>query len=1087
MLSGRHSTSRCLVRAVALLTISLAAFASPAVAQDSGADAAADLDAAGLDILKRAPTRRGVAAFIGTDAYMLTAWSIVSQFRWYVRVPTREAADAMRAAAANYGYGIDRVVVEHGDIARLPFADGTVDLVAIPPSSKDDTTLEKLRRDEVLRALRPGGAALGGGPTTEALTAWAGGAGADAWNDAKGRPWIRIDAPALDGADDWTHWEKGPDNNPVSNDRLIKAPYMTQFLAEPYYIGMPSVTTAAGGRTFLAIGHIAHHRREWGTLNRLIARNGFNGTVLWERSLKEGYLVHRSAFVATAHAFYMVDDDHCLVLDPETGAEKGKIRIPGVAGAWKWMVLDDGILYVLAGEPGPGTETTKGDRLFGGWSWADLSKGYYGGRIPHGFGDTLAAWDVESERALWVHREKKLIDARGMALRDGKVFLYCPDLHLRSLEAKTGKVQWTNADAETLALIEQPGRRLISTPGFRTACMTVATPKALIIQGQTRNNVIAVSTSDGYLLWQKKKITNNPNAVYIDDQVILGVGPGGSHVALDPVEGTVQKNLGFRKRACTRLTASTDSLFCRGEGTLRYDRDLGKVMIDSSIRPACNDGALPANGLLYLGPWQCDCNLTLIGHMGKCSAGDFRFDIEATDARLERGGPQPAGEGLSALVAPSDRDWPTYRGDNSRSAGTKAPVATQNVRQLWVHTPKRPYVPTAPTAANGLIFLSGDDGKIRTLDARNGQPGWDFALPAPVRYPPTIAKIANGMAYVGCQDGWVYALDAATGTFQWRFRAAPIERHIMVYGRLSSTWPVASGVLVDDGVAYFAAGIVDYDGTYVYALDAKTGAIRWQNNSSGHLDAAARKGVSVQGNLSLQGGQLLLAGGNQVSPARYDLATGACEARVRGGGPRANAGRFVGVFRGESAIIGGRILYSSPRNVSTKGSFAALTPGGARTLAFGGIPPAWNDKTAALVNMKRGKLVCCDADTLAARLGKGGDRRPTDRPGGGWLRTIVDALRKNGELRWESDLGGAGDFEVLSLAVAPNAVVAVVSLKERFRAHPERYVVAFGAAKGRALFRQRIPGEPLPGGLLIDRDGRIVVTLLDGRVACWGS
>jgi len=120
-------------------------------------------------------------------------------------------------------------------------------------------------------------------------------------------------------------------------------------------------------------------------------------------------------------------------------------------------------------------------------------------------------------------------------------------------------------------------------------------------------------------------------------------------------------------------------------------------------------------------------------------------------------------------------------------------------------------------------------------------------------------------------------------------------------------------------------------------------------------------------------------------------------------------------------------------------------------------------------------------------LGKGGDRRPTDRPGGGWLRTIVDALRKNGELRWESDLGGAGDFEVLSLAVAPNAVVAVVSLKERFRAHPERYVVAFGAAKGRALFRQRIPGEPLPGGLLIDRDGRIVVTLLDGRVACWGS
>ena len=52
---------------------------------------------------------------------------------------------------------------------------------------------------------------------------------------------------------------------------------------------------------------------------------------------------------------------------------------------------------------------------------------------------------------------------------------------------------------------------------------------------------------------------------------------------------------------------------------------------------ACNDGALPANGLLYLGPWQCDCNLSLIGNVARCSAGDFRFAVVATTAgRLER-------------------------------------------------------------------------------------------------------------------------------------------------------------------------------------------------------------------------------------------------------------------------------------------------------------------------------------------------------------------------------------------------------------------------------------------------------------------
>jgi hypothetical protein len=36
------------------------------------------------------------------------------------------------------------------------------------------------------------------------------------------------------------------------------------------------------------------------------------------------------------------------------------------------------------------------------------------------------------------------------------------------------------------------------------------------------------------------------------------------------------------------------------------------------------------------------------------------------------------------------------------------------------------------------------------------------------------------------------------------------------------------------------------------------------------------------------------------------------------------------------------------------------------------------------------------------------------------------------------------------------------------------------------FWRQELPGEPLPGGLLVDRDGQVVVTMLDGRVLCFG-
>jgi len=263
----------------------------------------------------------------------------------------------------------------------------------------------------------------------------------------------------------------------------------------------------------------------------------------------------------------------------------------------------------------------------------------------------------------------------------GKTFLYCPDRHLRALDSTTGEVVWTNDDAAVLSLIERPGQGLRSTPGFRTACMNVATPEALVIQGQTRMNVIGVSTDNGQLLWQKKKITNNPNAIYVDGNVVLGVGDGGSHVAIDPLTGDVAEDLKFHKANCTRLTASGDSFFCRGEGTLRFDRESKKVLIDGGVRPGCNDGALPAHGMLYIGPWQCDCNLSLIGQVTKCSASDFRFHQVATEAeRLIRTGSD------YQAIAPLDvtaGDWPTLRGDNARTASTSAEVAS-SAQERWL-------------------------------------------------------------------------------------------------------------------------------------------------------------------------------------------------------------------------------------------------------------------------------------------------------------------------------------------------------------------------------------------------------------------
>ena len=321
------------------------------------------------DLLGRIGVRRGLYVVLGGESALpLQLATKADGLLVHARNPQPGVVEELRKQAGAAGLGIDRLAVELGTISRLPHADNIVDAVIAPAMTP--ASLEKLSAGEVLRALRPHGTAIVGVAAGNATTLqkWAGNAGGKnvrSWT-GNGMAWVQFSKPEPKGSGEWSHWEHGPDNNPVSEDTIIKAPYMTQFMAKPYYIAMPSITTAAGGRTFLAIGHIAHHRREWGGMNKLIARNGYNGTLLWERKLPEGYLVHRSAFIATKDTFHMIDGNRCLLLDPETGREQGEIRIPGVTGQWKWMVIKDDVLFVLAGKPDPHVQTTKGDRSFGG-------------------------------------------------------------------------------------------------------------------------------------------------------------------------------------------------------------------------------------------------------------------------------------------------------------------------------------------------------------------------------------------------------------------------------------------------------------------------------------------------------------------------------------------------------------------------------------------------------------------------------------------------------------------------------------------------------------------------------------------------
>ncbi len=504
-----------------------------------------------------------------------------------------------------------------------------------------------------------------------------------------------------------------------------------------------------------------------------------------------------------------------------------------------------------------------------------------------------------------------MIDSRAICLKAGRVFLASFGKYVSCVDAKTGRELWRRTAEKDAEIFEgigpyRPGHGYIE--GWKSTAYAKCTDKALYLAGPQTNWLSALSAADGRLLW--KHALKNLH-VLVRDEGVFVIGPertAGQTRRLDPLTGEVLQGYDISRRACTRATGSADGILFRAyDGTTRLDVSSGKPQWISPMRPSCQVGVLVAGGHLYWIPWACDCNLQMFGAIALGPAGGFRFDAPAVEAeRLER-----LSEAAPAEFKAGPHDWPAYRADNARSARSGAAVPAK-ARLLWTFQPRAKAEASAPAAAGGRIFVGHADGIVRSLDAATGEVRWTAYTGGAVRFPPAVAA---GRAFAGSGDGWAYAFEAASGRPLWRFRAAPAERRIPVYGALLSTWPAAAGVLVEDGTAYLAAGINCMDGTHVYALDAATGKLKWHNGASGHLDAWSRTGVAAQGEMLLHEGKLYLAGGNAASPGIYDLKDGACSTPAPGGvASRGRRGRELSAGPGGIGVTG-QPFYSVPEAV----------------------------------------------------------------------------------------------------------------------------------------------------------------------------
>ncbi len=761
-------------------------------------------------ILNAAGVKGGLIVHLGCGDGQLTA-ALRANDAYLVHGLDTDARNVERARAYLLGRGLyGKVAVDllRGD--RLPYVDNLVNLVVA-------ADLGRVPMREVLRVLSPNGVA---------------------YVKQRGQ-WVKTVKPRPADIDEWTHYLHDADNNAVAHDSVVGPPRRMQWVGSPKWsrhhdrLASLSAMVSAGGRLFYIFDEGSTKSILLPSKWALIARDAFNGTILWKRGianwqtrfwpLKSGPAQLPRRLVATRDTVFATlgIDVPVTALDAATG---DVVRTYEQTKGTEEILVSNGVLFVAA-DPALNTDKYRDPRAVRKPWWTGETVRVMAIRIATG--ETL--WQADSPVAPLT----LTVDAKSVFFHDGTRAV--------CLDRTNGRVRWRSAP---LPLV----RRIMS---FFAPTLLVQDCVVLFAGGEesglvkstggaTKSDTLtALDAATGKTLWTAPHPPSgysSPEDLFVIDGAVWygGTSNGklpGAVIGRELRTGKVRasydsadvKTYWFHHR-CYRGKATDRYLLTSRTGIEFIDPKTGHWDINDWTRGGCMYGIMPANGLVYTPPHDCACYLESkqFGLNALAPARRGKQRAEREDARLVRG---PAygkiGNRQSAIDNP--QDWPTYRHDAARSGRTPAQVGA-NLKQAWATELGGRL--SAPVIAEGKLFVASiDTHTVHALDARSGQRVWSYTAGGRVDSPPTIYQ---GMAIFGCADGWVYCLRASDGALLWRFRAAPRDLRLTAFEQVESVWPVHGSVLVQDGVVRFVAGRSMFldGGLRLLALDAATGRTR---------------------------------------------------------------------------------------------------------------------------------------------------------------------------------------------------------------------------------------------------------------------
>jgi outer membrane protein assembly factor BamB len=763
-------------------------------------------------ILSDSGIKGGVVVHLGCgDGQKLTA--IQPGDEYIVHGLDRSEENVAKARQYLLAKGLSgRVSVDLLQGDRLPYIDNMVNLLISDEPSD-------ISSEEIMRVLCPGGVAY--------------------LKEKEG--WIRRIKTRPDEIDEWTHYLYGPGGNPVSHDRAVSPPQGLQWIGSQLYsrhhdhMSSLSALVSSGRRIFYIQDLGSTYSIQLPSSWFLVARDAFNGAVLWKRPidkwhprlwpLKSGPAQLPRRLVSEGNRVFVTLGTNAplVALDASNGE---KIIEYEETQATEEIIYSGGILFLLV------------NRNLKNYSFNEVqdARAWYSDEYWTGEDLEIMAVRGDSGDVLWTSKYQVLpltlaVDDRGVYFHDG-TYLIC-------LERSSGDELW-----RTKLVERSPVMKAFFAPNLIVHNGVVLFAGGELAGQQTgswveeADSMIALSAKTGEILWTAPHPASgyrSPEDLFIiDDLVWVGDTTSGRAVGeftgRDLLTGEIRSQFDpgldtywFHHR-CYRSKATDNFILTSRTGIEFINPKTGKWQPHHWVRGSCLYGIMPSNGLIYAPPHPCACYLE--AKQSGFSALTPRSALEGIDYELQADrlvkGRSYEGGKISGSSGVKEESWTTYRGSEARSGYTKYPVSS-DLHKSWESSLGGKL--TALTTSNGKLFVASKEHHVLyALDLESGETVWNYIAGGRIDSPPTIYR---GLVYFGSADGWIYALREDDGSLVWRFQAAAANLRLISYDQIESVWPVHGSVLIQDDVLYAVSGRSMFldGGLHFWRLDPETGEV----------------------------------------------------------------------------------------------------------------------------------------------------------------------------------------------------------------------------------------------------------------------